>query len=74
MINFNEELLQKIRSAFKPATLDFSEESQPFLVYDDYMLFKADQAVCIHLFEKIRSTIRSSEHDAISSIGNMGDM
>ena len=51
MITFNEELLSKIRTAFKPATLDFSEECQPFLVYDDYMLFKADQAVCIHLFD-----------------------
>ena len=47
MICFNEELLEKIRLAFKPATLDFAQEQQPFLVYDDYMLFKADQAACI---------------------------
>ena len=44
------------------------------MVYDDYMLYKADQAVCIHLFDQIRNTLRSSEIGSMSKISNMADM
>ena len=37
------------------------------------MLFKADQAVCIRLFDRIRATLRTSEYDNMGKMSNMTD-
>jgi len=52
MLASNSDLLHQISSAFDG--LD-SSLALPFIIYDDYMEFKVDQAVVIQLFTAVSS-------------------
>ena len=52
MTQSNLRLMERVERAFR----EYAQH--PFLILDDYMLFKMDQVICIKLFAAIQSFLR----------------
>lgn len=50
MRQLNDQLYEKVKSALESLKL-------PYFIYDKYLLFKIDQAVCCQLFQKVNQLL-----------------